>query len=72
MISIVILLLLLMAFSHWRDKEAFREGAAINRWVSYSLMLVSFGILVYTMISSSIIYPADWLGRALRPLVPFP
>ncbi|CAM4507614.1 MAG: hypothetical protein E7L01_29050 [Paenibacillus macerans] len=72
MIDIVLLLLMLMAFGLWRDQEAMREEPPINRWFSYGMMAVSLGILLYTMLSPQLFYPSEWLGKVLRPLVPFP
>lgn len=72
MIEIVLLLMMLMAFSVWRDQEAMREEPPINRWFSYGMMAVSLGILLYTMLSAQVFYPSEWLGKVLRPLVPFP
>ncbi|RRJ62478.1 hypothetical protein EHV15_05545 [Paenibacillus oralis] len=69
---IEVLLIILMAFSVWRDQEAMRKEPPINRWFSYGMMAVSFGILLYTTLSPQIFFPSEWLGRILRPLVPFP
>lgn len=71
MTSAHISLLLLIAFSFWRDKEALREGGALSRYVFYTLMVASFLILFYTSWVSAPFNPADWLGRMLAPLARF-
>lgn len=71
MTSNMILMLILIALSYWRDKEALRGGGALNRWVSYALMAVSMGILAYTTTARTLFYPMEWLGRILKPLLPF-
>lgn len=68
MTSTHISLLLLIAFSYWRDKEALREGGALSRSVFYTVMAVSFLILIYTSWVTGPFNPVDWLGRALAPL----
>ncbi|WP_178023270.1 hypothetical protein [uncultured Paenibacillus sp.] len=69
--SSYITFLLLIAFSCFREREALREGGTLSRWVFYSVIAVSFGILIYVLWASRVFYPTDWLHRVLGPLVPF-
>lgn len=71
MTSSYIALLLLVGYSCLREREALREGGALSRWVFYSIIAVSFGILIYVAWSSHVFYPMEWVGRMLGPLVPF-
>ncbi|WP_068783894.1 hypothetical protein [Paenibacillus phocaensis] len=64
-------LLLLIALSIWRDREALRGGGAVNRFAFYTVMAASFLILLYNFGVSDSFHPADWLGRLLEPLVRF-
>ncbi|MCK8488180.1 hypothetical protein M0651_13445 [Paenibacillus sp. MBLB2552] len=71
MTSTHISMLLLIAFSFWRDKEALREGGPLSRYVFYTLMAASFLILIYTSWESAPFNPAEWLGRMLAPIAHF-
>ncbi|EOS53954.1 hypothetical protein [Paenibacillus barengoltzii] len=71
MISSYIGLLLLIVFSCWRDWGSLREGGVLSRWAFGSVMVVSFGILIYVTWSPQVFYPTEWLGRVLQPLLPF-
>lgn len=71
MTSTHIALLLLIAFSCWRDKAALREGGAISRLVFYALMAASFLLSIYISWATDIVYPSVWLSKVLEPLVRF-
>ncbi|MGF9699649.1 hypothetical protein [Paenibacillus sp. MABNR03] len=54
------------------DFRHLRQGAAINRWLSYGLIACSIGIWIHVTLLSKTFFITIWLTHWIQRLLPLP
>lgn len=56
----------------WMDFKHLKQAAAINRWISYSIMGFSTGIFFYVTHLSKTFFVTVWLTHFIQHWLPLP
>ncbi|MDR6719558.1 hypothetical protein [Paenibacillus sp. 2003] len=62
----MVIAVILMDFRH------LKQAAAINRWLSYSLIAVGTGIWFYVTNLSKTLFVSVWISHIIQRLLPLP
>lgn len=54
------------------DFRHLKQAAVINRWLSYSLILLGTGIWLYVTHLSKTLYVSVWISHVIQRLLPLP